>query len=173
LDRIVNIVFSGRGGRGIITASDVCARAAFLSGFDVKRSASKGIAQRGGLVISHLRYGKMVYSPKIEEGMADFVIGIDDNGASLPYLSERGRLIKVSSDLINLYGRHINMYALGILSCYLPFNEDIWLAVIKNRFIDTRVISNIQSFLDGRRGTWAGIINSPLLSDECRTEWCD
>lgn len=151
MDKIVNLIFAGRGGSGIITASDICAQAAFLSGFDVKKSGSKGIAQRGGIVISHLRYGRKVYSPKVEKGIADFVVSISDSDAVLPFLSEGSTLIRIPADLINRYGRYANMYALGILSCYLAFDEDLWLTSIKNRFSDGMVTENIQAFLDGRR----------------------
>ena len=63
-----NILFSGVGGQGILLASELTAHAQLAAGFDVKKSEVHGMAQRGGSVEAHLRYGEKVYSPLIEPG---------------------------------------------------------------------------------------------------------
>ena len=75
--RSVNIIICGVGGQGIILASNVLCHTAFLEGFDVKKSEVHGMAQRGGTVITHVKYGEKVYSPLIAEGTADFLLAFE------------------------------------------------------------------------------------------------
>lgn len=72
-----NILFCGVGGQGIVLASEVSARALAEEGFDVKSSEVHGMAQRGGPVVSHLRYGKRVLSPVIGPGGADIAVAFE------------------------------------------------------------------------------------------------
>jgi indolepyruvate ferredoxin oxidoreductase beta subunit len=72
-----DIVICGVGGQGIILASNVLCSVAFLEGFDVKKSEVHGMAQRGGSVITHVRFGEKVYSPLIEEGTGDFILAFE------------------------------------------------------------------------------------------------
>ncbi|UCC12854.1 MAG: indolepyruvate oxidoreductase subunit beta, partial [candidate division WOR-3 bacterium] len=60
-----------------ILASNVLCHTAFLEGFDVKKSEVHGMAQRGGTVITHVKYGSKVYSPLIVEGTADFLLAFE------------------------------------------------------------------------------------------------
>uniref|UniRef100_A0A7V3RH00 Indolepyruvate oxidoreductase subunit beta n=1 Tax=candidate division WOR-3 bacterium TaxID=2052148 RepID=A0A7V3RH00_UNCW3 len=76
-DGITNIIICGVGGQGILLSSDILCSAAFCAGYDVKKSEIHGMAQRGGSVISHVRFGKKVYSPLIEEGKADFILAFE------------------------------------------------------------------------------------------------
>ena len=72
-----NILLSGVGGQGIITASRVLAEAAMLSGFQVKKSEIHGMSQRGGSVTSDVRFGFEVLSPMIPSGEADYLVALD------------------------------------------------------------------------------------------------
>ncbi len=72
-----NIIISGVGGQGIILASELLSLAAMEAGYDVKKSEVHGMAQRGGSVISHVRFGTKVYSPTIEEGTADVILSFE------------------------------------------------------------------------------------------------
>ncbi|MEO0160954.1 MAG: indolepyruvate oxidoreductase subunit beta [candidate division WOR-3 bacterium] len=76
-DKTTNVIICGVGGQGILLSSDILCTAAFLSGYDVKKSEIHGMAQRGGSVITHVRFGKKVYSPLIEEGCADFILAFE------------------------------------------------------------------------------------------------
>ncbi|WP_273040324.1 indolepyruvate oxidoreductase subunit beta [Thermodesulfovibrio thiophilus] len=73
-----NIILSGTGGQGIVLASRIIAQVAFISGFDVKESELHGMAQRGGSVIGHVRFGDIVYSPTIPAGMADIMVSFEE-----------------------------------------------------------------------------------------------
>jgi len=72
-----NILIAGVGGQGILLASEVLGEAFLRSGFDVKKSEVHGMAQRGGSVTTHLRYGPTVYSPLIEPGTADLLLAFE------------------------------------------------------------------------------------------------
>ena len=72
-----NVFFAGVGGQGILLASEVLCEAFLLSGHDVKKSEVHGMAQRGGAVTTHLRYGKKVHSPLIEPGKADLLVAFE------------------------------------------------------------------------------------------------
>ncbi|MCX7995307.1 MAG: indolepyruvate oxidoreductase subunit beta [candidate division WOR-3 bacterium] len=76
-DKITNIIICGVGGQGILLASDILCTAAFLTGYDVKKSEIHGMAQRGGSVITHVRFGRKIYSPLVEEGNADFILAFE------------------------------------------------------------------------------------------------
>jgi indolepyruvate ferredoxin oxidoreductase beta subunit len=77
-DTVTNILLSGVGGQGIILASDIMAEVFLESGFDVKKSEVHGMAQRGGSVTSHVRFGRKVYSPIIRQGEVDILFSFEE-----------------------------------------------------------------------------------------------
>ena len=90
-----NILLCGVGGQGILLASELIAFALLASGMDAKKSEVHGMAQRGGSVEAHLRYGKKVHSPLIEPGTADVLIALETMEAMryLPYLNKNSTVI--------------------------------------------------------------------------------
>jgi indolepyruvate ferredoxin oxidoreductase beta subunit len=92
LDGITNILVVGIGGQGVMTAAEMLARAALAQGYDVKKTEVAGMAQRGGVVSSHVRFGPKVYSPQIDPGEADLLIGFEAAEALrwLPHLRATG-----------------------------------------------------------------------------------
>lgn len=90
-----NIIFCGVGGQGILLASEITAFALMKSGYDVKKSEVHGMAQRGGSVVAHLRYGDKVYSPLIEPGTVDIEVAFEmlESLRYLPYLNRESRVI--------------------------------------------------------------------------------
>lgn len=91
-----NILLVGVGGQGVLLSSEVLAETAMMNGFDVKKSEVHGMAQRGGIVSSHVRYGKKVFSPLIKKGEADFILAFEEFEALrwFEYLNlQGGRLI--------------------------------------------------------------------------------
>ena len=93
--RVTNVLICGTGGQGILTASEVLSSAAQAAGFDVKKSEVHGMAQRGGSVTSHVRYGEKVYSPLIERGAADIILAMEKLEALrwLHFLGPKGRML--------------------------------------------------------------------------------
>jgi indolepyruvate ferredoxin oxidoreductase beta subunit len=90
-----NILFCGVGGQGILLASELTTSALLSTGMDVKKSEVHGMAQRGGSVEAHLRYGKKVYSPLIEAGTADLLVALEIMEALryLPFLHKDSKVI--------------------------------------------------------------------------------
>jgi len=72
-----NILISGVGGQGVVLASYVLSRVALAEGYDVKQSEVHGMAQRGGCVTSHLRFGDKVYSSLITPGTVDVLLSFE------------------------------------------------------------------------------------------------
>jgi indolepyruvate ferredoxin oxidoreductase beta subunit len=73
----VNVLMAGVGGYGVILASDGMSEIGMNNGYDVKKTDSLGMAQRGGSVVSHVRWGQHVFSPMIKKGEADFLLGFE------------------------------------------------------------------------------------------------
>ncbi len=77
MTRTTNIVITGVGGQGVIMASYVLSQAAMADGFDVKQSEVHGMSQRGGSVLSHLRFGEKVWSPLVAQGTTDILLSFE------------------------------------------------------------------------------------------------
>ncbi|MBW1828704.1 MAG: indolepyruvate oxidoreductase subunit beta [Deltaproteobacteria bacterium] len=77
MDKVTNILMVGVGGQGVILASEIVAEVMMHAGFDVKKSEVHGMAQRGGMVNSHIRFGPKVYSPVIKKGEADILFSFE------------------------------------------------------------------------------------------------
>jgi indolepyruvate ferredoxin oxidoreductase beta subunit len=75
--KTTDFIVVGVGGQGTILASDVLAQVGLDAGLDAKKSEVHGMSQRGGSVISHVRWGEKVYSPLIGKGEADFLLAFE------------------------------------------------------------------------------------------------
>jgi indolepyruvate ferredoxin oxidoreductase beta subunit len=93
--QITNILLVGVGGQGILLASEILSEAAMLAGFDVKKSEIHGMSQRGGSVVSHVRYGSEVFSPIVPEGEGDILFGFElmETCRSLPLIKPGGTVV--------------------------------------------------------------------------------
>ena len=92
---VLNIVFSGIGGQGIVVASDIFCEATLIDGLDVAKAEVHGMAQRGGSIVAHVRVGKKVQAPLIETGKADIILGFEMLEAArvLPMLNKKGTIV--------------------------------------------------------------------------------
>jgi indolepyruvate ferredoxin oxidoreductase, beta subunit len=73
----MDILVTGVGGQGVVLASDIIAETALMAGFDVKKTDTLGMAQRGGSVVSHVRLAPEVWSPLIKEGDVDLLLAFE------------------------------------------------------------------------------------------------
>ena len=89
------VLIAGVGGQGILRASDIFSRVIMAAGLDVKKSEVHGMAQRGGCVTSHVRYGVKVYSPLAKKGDVDILVSFEkmDTLRYLDYLKDDGSII--------------------------------------------------------------------------------
>lgn len=101
-DKTTNILIVGVGGQGTLLASRVLAQAAVDQEYDVKVSEIHGMAQRGGSVVSQVRYGNKVFSPIIKQGDADVIMAFEKLEAAryLPFL-RKGGLMVINTDKID------------------------------------------------------------------------
>lgn len=94
-DAVKNILIVGVGGQGTLLASKLMGKVFTDQGFDVKVSEVHGMSQRGGSVVTYVRYGDKVYSSVIEKGEADIILAFEQLEAArwLPFLKPGGVLI--------------------------------------------------------------------------------
>jgi indolepyruvate ferredoxin oxidoreductase beta subunit len=90
-----NVLIAGVGGQGVLLASNVLADAALKAGLDVKQSEVHGMAQRGGSVLSQVRFGDTVFSPVVSIGECDLLIGFEplETARYLHYLKDGGAVV--------------------------------------------------------------------------------
>jgi indolepyruvate ferredoxin oxidoreductase beta subunit len=151
---VINVVFAGLGGQGVLKASDILAEVAFRSGLDVKKSELHGMSQRGGSVSSDVRFGKKVWSPMIPAGSADYLILLQEDQLepNQHVLKPDGRIIKPSDlELEKIPNKKsINVALLGILSRDFDFSLEIWHEVLR-KFLPEKVYeANLVAFAVGR-----------------------
>ena len=93
--KTTNIMIVGVGGQGSLLASNLLGTLLVEQGLDVKVSEVHGMSQRGGSVVTYVRFGEKVYSPVIDKGEADYIVSFEMLEAArwLPYLKSRGRVI--------------------------------------------------------------------------------
>lgn len=90
-----NIMIVGVGGQGTLLASRILGNAVISEGYDVKVSEVHGMSQRGGSVVTYVKYGNKVFSPIIDRGEADMILAFEklEAARALPYLKEGGTVI--------------------------------------------------------------------------------
>ena len=185
-----NILFCGVGGQGILLASEVTAYSLLAAGMEVRKSEVHGMAQRGGSVTAHLRYGGKVYSPLISPGEADIVVAFEMMEAVryLPYMHSGSKVIVnthkiyppavatgkmvypenvldelTSRDIhvreLNAFDiasgvgevRAVNIVMVGVLSTYLPVDEQVYVDIMHKRIPERFRDVNIRAFQEGRK----------------------
>lgn len=102
MSKVKSVLIVGVGGQGTLLASRLLGNAMLRAGHDVKVSEVHGMSQRGGSVVTYVRYGEEVYSPIIEEGGADYILAFEQLEAArfLPWLKLGGTMI-VNSQTID------------------------------------------------------------------------
>ncbi len=154
-DTVFSITFGGIGGQGVLKASEICGWAALYAGFHIKKSEVHGMAQRGGSVESHLRFGRKVYSPLISAGGADFLVCFhrEEQPRLKAFLKKGGMdltdLLEKAEEAIE-DPRCLNTALVGILSPKLPIDEECWMKAIETVFKQAVVAENKKVFLRGR-----------------------
>jgi len=96
-----NIMIVGVGGQGTLLASRILGNVAIHEGYDVKVSEVHGMSQRGGSVVTYVRYGDKVWSPVIAEGEADVILAFEELEAYrwLSYLKKDGKMLVSAQEI--------------------------------------------------------------------------
>ena len=120
-----SVMIVGVGGQGTLLASRILGDAMMDQGFDVKVSEVHGMSQRGGSVVTYVRYGDKVYSPVIETGEADVVLAFEQLEAArfLPYLKVGGTVVTSTQKIDpmpvvtgDMEGKGVNVLAVDAMS---------------------------------------------------------
>ncbi|MFA7073818.1 MAG: indolepyruvate oxidoreductase subunit beta [Endomicrobiaceae bacterium] len=149
--KTINILFCGTGGQGILTAAEIAGLAAMYDGYHVKKSEVHGMAQRGGSVESHLRFGKEVFSPIITDGEVDFMLSFDkgEHDRMIKLLKKDGKDLFpdfVEADKKIADKKFLNTYMLGILSKHLGLSKESWQKAMKDVFKTKFIEKNFEVF---------------------------
>ena len=185
----LSILIVGVGGQGTILASRILAGVAMREGQDVKVSEIHGMAQRGGSVVTQVRFGDAVASPIIARGQADIILAFEKLEALrwLPYAKPGGTVLystqsinpmpvitgaaeyppdadrrilalfphAVAVDALGLAQRcgavkAVNVVLLGLLSRFLPVEEEVWLEILRQIVPERFLEVNTAAFQTGR-----------------------
>lgn len=174
-NRTTNILVAGVGGQGIILASDIMSEVFMEAGYDVKKSEVHGMAMRGGIVTSHFRFGKKVYSPLIKEGEVDILFAFEqlEGLRWLNHLRPDGKILmndhKINPPVVNLgemeYPKEIpEMIRTKFKEFYLVKGTEIALQVGDARAANVVLLGAISRFFEINEQNWLEIILKYLPS---------
>ena len=96
-----NIMIVGVGGQGSLLASKLLGNLLLNEGYDVKVSEVHGMSQRGGSVVTYVRFGDKVYSPIIDKGEADYIVSFEllEAARHLPFLKKDGIIVTNTQEI--------------------------------------------------------------------------
>lgn len=167
---VTNIVVAGLGGQGVLKASDIIAGAAFLAGFDVKKSEIHGMSQRGGSVTSDVRFGSRVFSPMVPPGEADFLVLLDTGQQDVVcgILAPQGILVHpgILAAVRLPSRRSLNVALTGALSAWLEIGEEYWLEAVRASFRESLHEPNLAAFQAGREAARQWLAGVGRSSDD-------
>lgn len=105
-----NLIIAGIGGQGTITLTRILAEAALIQGYDIKTSEVRGLAQRGGSVEAHIRFGEKIYAPLIKQGGANLIIALEIQEAvnACFYTAKKSRTIFLINDFLASFTNNNN-----------------------------------------------------------------
>jgi indolepyruvate ferredoxin oxidoreductase, beta subunit len=160
-----NILVAGVGGQGVILASDIMSEVFMEAGYDVKKSEVHGMAMRGGIVTSHFRFGKKVYSPLIKEGEADILFAFEqlEGLRWVNHLRLNGKIVmndnKINPPAVNLgemeYPKDIpKMIRSKIKNFYLVKGTEIALQLGDVRAANVVLLGAISKFFELNEDLW-------------------
>ena len=97
-----NIMIVGVGGQGSLLASKLMGNILLREGYDVKVSEVHGMSQRGGSVVTYVKYGEKVYSPIVDKGEADYIVAFERLEAArwLDYLKPGGKIVMNTQEIL-------------------------------------------------------------------------
>lgn len=186
---VKNIMIVGVGGQGALLASKTLGQVLLDAGYDVKVSEVHGMSQRGGSVVTYVRYGEKVYSPIVDKGEADFIVSFEllEAARYTEWLKKDGHIVvntqqidpmpvitgaaKYPENLVEKMkaagfsvdaldcldlaeqagtSKAVNIVLMGLLSKYMDFPEEKWLAAIEKLVKPQFLEVNKKAFALGR-----------------------
>ena len=174
-DDVKSILLAGVGGQGILRASDILCLAFMASGLDVKKSEVHGMAQRGGCVTSHVRYGQKVYSPIAKKGDVDILVSFEKLEALryLDYLKPQATIIINEEEIYppsvnfgdakypeNIYDR----VSLHFKTVKMINALDLARKAGNSRAVNTVLLGVLSTFLDLKSDLWEKVLQEAFPS---------
>jgi len=164
-----NVLVAGVGGQGVILASDIMSEVFMEAGYDVKKSEIHGMAMRGGIVTSHFRFGKKVYSPLIKEGEVDILFAFEqlEGLRWINHVKRRGKVVmndhKINPPIVNLgdmeYPKEIpELVRSKIKDFYLIKGTDLALQLGDVRAANVVLLGAISRFFEVKEDLWLSTI---------------
>ncbi len=164
-----SVLMVGVGGQGIIRASDILSAVLMKAGFDVKKSEVHGMAQRGGCVSSHIRFGSKVYSPLAKKGDADLLVSFEklETLRYLDYLKADGKVVINDEEV---YPPSVNLgeepYPDDVITFIKQYFSDVKVVDATDmafrsgdrRMANTVILGVLSSHLDVNDGVWEGVL---------------
>lgn len=170
--KITNMLFCGVGGQGVLKASEVIAITVFNEELDVKKSEIHGLSQRGGSVISHIRFGKKVYSPKVPEGSCDFIVSFEKMEALryIEFLNQNAKIIINSQKIMPTTVTSGNQtYPENIIETYKKYGEvyevdalAVALELENVKTVNTVMLGYLSNFFDFSIESWFKAIETQI-----------
>jgi indolepyruvate ferredoxin oxidoreductase beta subunit len=168
-DDVKSILLVGVGGEGVIRASDILSAAMLKAGYDVKKSEVHGMAQRGGCVSSHVRFGKKVFSPLTKMGDVDILLSFEkmETLRYLEYLKPDGKVIINNNEVlppsVNLGEEDYPEDAIKIVeSCFTAVKVIDASEMARNagnaRMANTIVLGLLSTYLDVAPAIWEEVL---------------
>jgi indolepyruvate ferredoxin oxidoreductase beta subunit len=129
---VKSILMAGVGGQGVLRASDILCQVMMDSGLDVKKSEVHGMAQRGGCVTSHVRYGRKVHSPLAKKGDVEILLAFEklETLRYLDYLKPGG--------IVVINDEELNPPSVNLGAAAYP---DTVVSIVRERFRDVTVVN--------------------------------
>lgn len=167
-----NIIISGVGGQGILTASEILALCAMEEGLDVKKSEVHGMSQRGGSVVSFVKFGDRVYSPLIEKGSGDIILAFEkaEGLRWRGYLKKEGGIVIMNT--LEIYPTSVSLgldtYPENVEEEFKKYNvKTIVVDAVKlskeagdPRTQNTVLLGVLSNFIDFSEDTWVEVIKN-------------
>lgn len=174
-DDVKSILLAGVGGQGILRASDILCLAFMASGLDVKKSEVHGMAQRGGCVTSHVRYGQKVYSPIAKKGDVDILVSFEKLEALryLDYLKPQATIIINEEEIyppsVNLGDAQYPENVYDRVSRYFKTVKminalDLARKAGNIRAVNTVLLGVLSNFLDLKSDIWEKVLQKAFPS---------
>lgn len=168
-DNVKSILLAGVGGQGVLRASDIICQALLEAGFDTKKSEVHGMAQRGGCVTSHVRYGQKVYSPLARKGDVQILLSFEkvETLRYLDFLNPNGIIImneeEVYPPAVNLgimeYPKDILQQLKSSFKDVLVVNAPVLALKAGNlKAVNTVMLGVVSRFLDVSESIWENVL---------------
>ncbi len=165
MSQITNILLAGVGGQGILLASEVLSEVIMMAGLDVKKNEIHGMSQRGGSVVSHVRFGDKVFSSIIPEGEVDILFSFEMLEACryMPLLKDNGRVVvndwKIAPPAVALGKMAYPSNLAGEIRSKYPATTvvsglDLALEAGNSKTVNTVLLGALSNILDFDRSLW-------------------